>query len=129
MEFDNLFELLDAVRCYPTTGKECIIPLLSVDGTVFGYTTADGEGPAVTWSMNLREAKKDALYRGTHEARMIRAYLVTHQGHRELLQKLREGSLECLVVWTPVVPVRKEPSAEEKTPSVGEPRQCLIPGL
>lgn len=117
VEFDNIFELLESVRQYELRPKEAIIPLNSQNGSVLGYATAHPEFRSVEWSMPTRLAKITARDRGTREASRIQEMLSTYVGRKQILQELREGSLEYGIYRPPA------PPAEPK------PTQCTIPGF
>ncbi len=123
MEFDDIFELLESVRLYKLRGKECLIPTMSVTGAVIGYSTADGDFPAVTWSITVRAAKATALARGTREAQRIRELLASYMGRKQLLGELRAGTLEYGVARH-AEPLEAPIKAPEPAP---EPPQALAP--
>jgi hypothetical protein len=123
MEYQDLFELLEAVRQYESRPKESLILLNSVDGSRVGYVTAHTEHPSLEWSISRRSAKTSALARGTREALRIRELLGTSLGRKQILHELREGSLEYGISRGPWEPVDVAPG-----PAAG-PHQCLIPGL
>lgn len=112
LKYDNIFELLEAVRQHRLGPKECFLPINSVKDRDVGFTTADGDGPATTWVMLTKVAKENALERGTPEARRIRDLLGNHMGRIQLLTELRAGTLDYGIPNTqPVIVV--EESEEE----------------
>lgn len=115
MEYDNIFELLEAVRTYVLRPKEHLIPCTSVTGSALGYTTASETFPAIEWTIAARAAKRSAQERGTREGQRIQELFVSHMGRRQLLQELRAGELEYGIARTPEPP--QEPG----------PRQLLLP--
>lgn len=119
MEFDDIFELLEAVRLYRLVGKETLINFNSTTGSVLGYTTADSEARANTWTIATRRAKESARNRGTKEGERIRELLSSYVGRRQLLEELRSGTLEYGIARPP-----KVVETEQLTP-----KQCTIPGL
>ncbi len=134
MVFENIYELLEAVRAYRLRSKESLIQVCSPTGTTFGYFTADSAFPSISWTIDLSVAKATALARGTKESLYIRELLTSFMGRRQLLQELREGTLDYGIA----APPRPSTGAlEESAPfsmevassSSGEVRQCLIPGL
>ena len=120
VEYTNIFELLEAVRQYELRPKEAIIPLNSVNGSVLGYATAHPEFRSVEWAITRRAAKNTAAARGTRESLRIRDLLANSVGRKQLLQELREGTLEYGIAHHP------EPPAATSKPA---PRQRTIPGL
>lgn len=118
MEFDNLFELLEAVRTYVLRPKEHLIPSTSVTGSILGYTTADSAFPANEWTISAQAAKRSAQGRGTREAQRIGELFVSHMGRRQLLQELRAGELEYGIGRSP------DPILPPQEPG---PRQLLLP--
>ena len=118
MDFENLFELLEAVRTYQLRPKEHLVPLTNVTGSVLGYSTADSAFPSVEWTIPAQLAKKSAQERGTREAQRIQMLFVSHMGRRQLLQELRAGELEYGITRTP------EPVL---TPLEPGPRQLQLP--
>lgn len=119
MDFEDVYEMLEAVRQHPLTGRERIIPLNSVNGTRVGYTTADGEQQAVTWTIGAKTAKASAIARGSRESQRIRELLGSYMGRRQLLDELRAGTLDYGLAQMPI----------EHQDAPHGPRQCLIPGL
>jgi hypothetical protein len=123
MEFDDIYELLESVRLYRLRTNETLVCTNSVTGVVIGYATADSGFPSVEWTIPLARAKDSALARGTKEARRIRELIGSYMGRRQLLEELRQGTLEYGIARVPA-PV------PEHVPFVDEgPVQCLIPGL
>ncbi len=120
--FTDIFELLEAVREYERKPKERLQPFGSVTGVDVGYTTADGEGPSVQWTILLRDAKASAQARGTREAERIRGLVGSYMGRKQLLDELLSGELSYGVARQAehVEPVLELPKG---------PRQLLIPGL
>jgi len=151
MEFDDIYELLEAVRTYKLRPKERLIPVNSVTGTVIGYATADSEFESIEWTIPLARAKDTALARGTKEARYIRELLGSYMGRKQLLDELSKGTLEYGFVRrdgseapTPAVscPVRSQSEPQDLPAYHGRedapgtvkvshagPKQCYIPGL
>jgi hypothetical protein len=112
LRHDNIFELLEAVRQHKLETRECFLPINSVKDRDVGFTTADGDGPAVTWTMPTKLAKESAIERGTPEARRIKDLLGNHMGRIQLLTELRAGTLDYGIPNTqPVIVV--EESEEE----------------
>lgn len=149
-DYEDVFELLEAVREYELRPKESILPLNSVDGTVVGYVTAHTEHRSIEWRIPMRLAKATALARGSQEGARIRDLFCNYTGRKQLLVELLSGTLEY------GIPQRKEafmkmakeagkhtlttsflagmpPGFVDETPSSEpvplEPKQCLIPGL
>ena len=120
--FDDIFELLEAVRGYRFQSKERIQPAWSVTGALIGYTTADGEGPSTVWLIPTKMAKSSAAARGTREAQRILGLFSSYMGRRQLLDELLSGDLSYGVVRHP------EPVGGLSDAPKG-PRQHLIPGL
>ena len=148
MEYQDIFELLEAVRTYELRPKESIIPFLSLTGDVVGYATADGGYVSEAWTIGIREAKQSALDRGTKEARHVRELLSSHMGRKQLLQELRTGTLEYGVPRSLRGMEIAKATAKAKLPDLddalqavrdrtfepevvqkAEPYQHLIPGL
>lgn len=122
LNFDNIFDLLEAVREYRCQSRESLQPTGSVTGTLIGYMTADSTGPATTWLIPLKDAKASAIARGTREAERIRSLLTSFMGRKQLLEELLSGDLSYGVArqYEPVVTIVAAPTG---------PRQHLIPGL
>ncbi len=136
MDFEDIFELLEAVRAYELRPGEAIIPLNHVTGIELGYVTADGPDPATLWKMGTKKAKASASARDTREGRRVRELLGSYMGRKELLERARKGSLQ----YAASVPQEESPVADpvpqedslthEETPRKGwDPRQLRIPGL
>lgn len=134
MVFEDIYEMLESLRGYRLRAKECLIQVGSCDGLTFGYYTADSEFRSVSWTISLRSAKETALARGTKEAHHIRELLSSFMGRYQLLQELREGTLEYGIAK----PSRLVPALpkEHLASPTGEcyqarilPKQCSIPGL
>jgi hypothetical protein len=119
MEYENLFELLEAVRTYQLRPKEQLIPTTSVTGSILGYTTASSAFPSVEWTISARAAKRSTQERGTREAQRIQDLFVSHMGRRQLLQELLVGELEYGISRTP------EPVLLPQDPK--GPRQLELP--
>jgi hypothetical protein len=131
MVFEDIYELLEAVRAYRLRSKESLIQVCSTTGLTFGYYTADSDFPTISWTIDLNVAKATALARGTRESLHIRELLSSFMGRRQLLIELREGILDYGVAATPRPPVV---GIEGSSPlPVDDPanglEQCLIPGL
>lgn len=115
--FEDLFELFEDVRQYKLRSKECLIPISCTDMRSVGYSTADGGHQAIKWTIDLRRAKQSAQARGTKESRRIRELFSSYMGRKQLLDELREGTLEYGMAAPPI---------EEKAPGL---TQLYIPGL
>lgn len=126
MDFDDIFELLEAVRLYRLRPKERIIPTMSITGLYVGYATADSDFPSVTWTILVQKAKATAVARGTKEARHIRELLASHMGRKQLLEELRAGTLEYGVARAPA-PVETAPEVIQEAILVPGPRQLRLP--
>lgn len=150
MEFEDVYELFEAVRTYKLRPKECLITVNSVTGVTIGYATADSAFESIEWTMPLALAKETALARGTKEARYIRELLGSYMGRKQLLDELRRGTLEYGFVrrdgpeapTTAVSCQSEDPKTQDlpayhghdsasgvETVSHAGPRQCYIPGL
>lgn len=132
MDFEDIFELLEAVRAYELQPGEALIPFNSVTGTELGYVTADGPGPAVLWKIATKKAKTSALTRDTREGHRVRELLGSYVGRKELLEKVRKGCValvpqeECPVADS----VPQEDPLTRVPPREGrDSRQLRIPGL
>jgi len=119
MEFDDIFELLEAVRSHQLGPKETILVMNSITGSTLGYVVSDRPQPPC-WVMPARLAKQTANARGTREAVRIRELLGSHMGRKQLLEELRAGTLEYGIA--------RPPPVSEPQPDPG-PQQCTIPGL
>jgi hypothetical protein len=134
MVFENIYELLEAVRTYHLRSKESLIQVCSPTGTTFGYFTADSAFPSISWTIDLSVAKATALARGTRESLHVRELLSSFMGRRQLLIELREGVLDYGVAATPrppvgVIEIAPPLPAGDPFSIPGELKQCLIPGL
>lgn len=86
----TLQSLIDAVVSYK--GRHKILPLNSVTGTVFGYTTVDSEGPAEIWEMPLKQAKQEAAC--FEDSDHILELLSSYMGRKQLADDLRKGAMK-----------------------------------
>lgn len=121
--FSDIYELLETVRQYKLRPRERLVVTTSVTGSVMGYATADNGEPSIEWDIELRAAKETALARGTKEGERIRELLSSYMGRKQLLEELREGTLEYGLARAPEPEAQSEPEPEQG------PRQCFIPGL
>lgn len=126
-QFEDIYELLESVRAHELRPKESLVPLNSRYGTVIGYTVADTEGATDTWSIPIKLAKASALARGTRESVQIADLLTSYMGRKQLLEQLRDGTLDYGISKM-ANPPSDAPSFEE-TSKVFVPRQCFLPGL
>lgn len=110
MQYDDIFEMLEAVRAYQLRPRECLIPTGSVTGTIIGYTTADSDEVAIRWTIEAKRAKAQATARGDER---LRSLLASHMGRKELLAELRKGTL---VLASPLEPEQAAPEPEQADP-------------
>ena len=93
MQYDNIYELLEAVRTYKLQGKERLRPCNSIKGTEVGYCTVDSEGPATRWVISVADLKRSCEARTSDEAYEVLRRMRSFQDRRLLLKDLRSGKL------------------------------------
>ena len=109
MEYDDIFELLKAVKDYKLKKGERIIPSNSVYGTHVGYCTADGDEPSTFWIISIENLKKSCPSEDTKE---IYQQMRFYQTRRDFLTEVRKGKL---VLEAPPPPPPEPESEEDAT--------------
>jgi len=90
-EYDDLFEMLVAVKEYSLRRGERLIPTNSVKGTHVGFCTADGAFPSVSWTISVRVLK--AYEKGTEWEQDICERLKFFHTRKDFLSDLRRGRI------------------------------------
>jgi hypothetical protein len=98
MLYNDIYELLEAVRAYKLQGKERIRPCNSIKGTEVGYCTADSEGPLTSWVIAMPVLKAKA----PEFVPKMRSF----QDRLALLNEVRSGKFDS----TRKVEAEKDPS-------------------
>lgn len=107
MKFEDAAELLESLRAHELAPGETIIPWQSYTGTVVGFSTADGPGPATRWLISLVDLRSSCGARTSSEALGVYQRMKLHHLRIGLIRDLRSG----------MFPLERPPSAVHLTPA------------
>ena len=106
MEYEDAFEMLEAVRTHVLGKGERMQPLDSVKGTHVGFTTADSDGPATRWTISVQNLRLSCEARISDEAKEVLSRMRAYQDRRQLVEDLRSGKFS--LEERPYMPVEEK---------------------
>jgi hypothetical protein len=113
VEYEDIFEMLEAVRAHKLGKGESLVPTSSVRGTHVGFATADTKGPATRWTISMADLKRSCEARTSDEAPEVLRRMRAYQERRKLIADLRAGKF---VLEERPAPDTEDVVLEEPTP-------------
>ena len=93
MRYEDIFEMLEAVRTHPLSRGEPIVSTSSVTGDVVGFATADTQGPSTKWDILVSDLRHSCLSRTSEEAQVVLRRMRAYLDRKFLIDDLRSGAL------------------------------------